>query len=103
MGTMIEFIDYLLEPLHLCLVEYGAGFYAIQHVVTETSIESITAHLVGYIFTAFSPTNFTSSDSVAEYLCKHAEIFETNSGGKIANPYLGATSLDEKRIRRDLI
>ena len=103
MGTMIEFIDYLLEPLHLCLVEYGAGFYAIQHVVTETSIESITAHLVGYIFTAFSPTNFTSSDSVAEYLCKHAEMFETNSGDKIANPYLGAASLDEMRIRRDLI
>ena len=102
MGTMIEFIDYLLEPLRLCLVEHSAGFYAIQHVVTETSIEPITAHLVGYIFT-FSPTNFTSSDSVAEYLCKHAEIFETNSGGKIANPYLGATSLDEIRIRRDLI
>ena len=100
---MIEFIDYLLEPLHLCLVEYGAGFYAIQHVVTETSIESITAHLVGYIFTTFSPTNFTSSDSIAKYLCEYAEMFETNGGVKIANPYLGAASIDEMRIRRDLI
>ena len=102
MSTTIEFIDYLLEPLHLCLVEHSAGFYAIQYVVTETSSEPITAYLVGYIST-FSPTNFTSSDSVAEYLCKHAEMFETNSGDKIANPYLGAASLDEMRIRRDLI
>ena len=94
MGTMIKFIDYLLEPLHLCLVGHSAGFYTIQYIVTETSSEPITAYLVGYIF-PFSPTNFTSSDSVAEYLCKHAEMFETNSGVKIANPYLGAASLDE--------
>ena len=101
MGTTIEFIDYLLEPLHLCLVEHSAGFYSIRQV-TKTSIEPIAAYLVGYIF-PFSPTNFASSDSVAEYLCKHAEMFETNSGAKIANPYLGAASLDEMRIRRDLI
>lgn len=103
MGTTIEFIEYLLKPLHLCLVEHSVGFYAIQHVVTETSSEPITAHLVGYIFTTFSPTNFTSSDSIAKYLCKHAEMFETDSGVKISNPYLGAASIDEMRIRRDLI
>ena len=102
MGTTIEFIEYLLEPLHLCLVGHSVGFYAIQYIVTETSSEPITAHIVGYIST-FSPTNFTSSDSVAEYLCKHAEMFETNNRVKIANPYLGAASLDEMRIRRDLI
>ena len=102
MGTMIKFIDYLLEPLHLCLVEYSAGFYSIRQV-TETSIEPIAAYLVGYIFTAFSSTNFTSSDSIAKYLCKYAEMFETDNGVKIANPYLGAVSLDEMRIRIDLI
>ena len=69
----------------------------------KTSSEPITAHLVGYIFTTFSPTNFTSSDSIATYLCKHAEMFETDSGVKIPNPYLGAASLDEMRIRRDFI
>ena len=102
MGTTIEFIEYLLEPLHLCLVGHSVGFYTIQHVVTETSSEPITAHIVGYIST-FSPINFTSSDSIAKYLCKHAEMFETDSGVKIPNPYLGAASLDEMRIRRDLI
>lgn len=101
MGTTIEFIDYLLEPLRLCLVEYS-GFYAIQYVVTETSSEPITAHIVGYIST-FSPTNFTSADSIARYLCKRAEMFETDSGVKIPNPYLGAASIDEMQIRRDLI
>ena len=102
MGTTIEFIEYLLEPLHLCLVGHSVGFYAIQHVVTETSSEPITAHIVGYIST-FSPTNFTSADSIATYLCKHAEMFETDSGVKIPNPYLGAASIDEMQIRRDLI
>ena len=101
MGTIIEFIDYFLKPLHLCLVEHSTGFYSIRQV-TETSIESIAVYLVGYIFPV-SPTNFTSSDSIAEYLCKHAEMFETNNRVKIANPYLGAASLDEMRIRRDLI
>ena len=101
MGTTIEFIEYLLEPLHLCLVEHSV-FYDIRHVVTETSSEPIAAYLVGYIST-FSPVNFTSSDSIAKYLCKHAEMFETDSGVKIPNPYLGAASLDEMRIRRDLI
>ena len=102
MGTTIEFIEYLLEPLHLCLVGHSVGLYAIQYIVTETSSEPITAHIVGYIST-FSPINFESSDSIAEYLSKHIEAFETNSGVKIANPYFGAVSLDEMRIRRDLI
>ena len=101
MGTTIEFIDYLLEPLHLCLVEHS-GFYDIRHVVTKALTEPIAMYLVGYIST-FSPINFKSSDSVAEYLFKHIEMFETNSGVKIANPYFGAASLDEMRIRRDLI
>lgn len=102
MGTTIEFIEYLLEPLHLCLVGHSVGFYAIQYIVTETSSEPITAHIVGDIST-FYPTNFTSSDSIAKYLCKYAEMFETNSGVKISNPYLGAASIDEMQIRRDLI
>ena len=102
MGTTIKFIEYLLEPLHLCLVEHS-GFYDIRHVVTKTLTEPITAHIVGYIFATFSPTNFTSSDSIVMYLCKYAEMFETNSGVKISNPYLGAESIDEMRIRRDLI
>ena len=101
MGTTIEFIDHLLKPLHLCLVEHSSGFYFIRQV-TKTSIEPIAAYLVGYIF-PFSPTNFAPSDSVAEYLCKHAETFETNNRVKIAKPYLGAASLDEMLIRRDLI
>lgn len=103
MGTTIKFIDYLLKPLHLCLVENRAGFYAIKHVVTETSIEPITAHIVGYTFTTFYPTNFTSSDSIAKYLCEYAEMFETDSGVRMPNPYLGAASIDEMRIRRDFI
>lgn len=102
MGTAFELIEYLLKPLHLCLVENDAGFYDIQHVVTETLTEPIAVYLVGYIST-FPPINFSSSDSVAEYLAKHIETFETNSGVKISNPYLGAASLDEMRIRRDLI
>ena len=102
MGTAFELIDYFLEPLHLCLVGHSAGFYTIQYVVTETSSEPITAYLVGYIST-FSPTNFISSDSIVMYLCKYAEMFEINSGVKISNPYLGAESIDEMRIRRDLI
>ena len=101
MGTTFELIDYLLEPLHLCLVEHS-GFYDIRHVVTKTLTEPIAVYLVGCIST-FSPINFKSSDSVAEYLSKHIEAFETNSGVKIANPYFGAVSLDEMRIRRDLI
>lgn len=101
MGTTIEFIEYLLEPLHLCLVEHS-GFYDIRHVVTKALTEPIAVYLVRYISTFF-PINFTSSDSIAKYLCKHAEMFETDSGVKIPNPYLGAASLDEMRIRRDLI
>ena len=60
MGTSIEFIEYLLEPLRLCLVENSAGFYAIQHVVTEISSDPITAHIVGYIFTTFSPSELVT-------------------------------------------
>ena len=102
MGATIEFIDYLLEPLHLCLVEHSAGLYTIEHIVTKTLIEPIASYIVGYTF-IFSPTNFTSLNDIVKYLCKYAKMFETTSGVKIANPYLGTTSLDEMQIRRDLI
>ena len=102
MDTTIEFIDYLLEPLHLCLVEHSAGFYAIEHIVTGTLIEPIASYIVGYTL-IFSPTNFVSTNDIVRYLCKRAEMFETISGVKITNPYLGAASLDEMKIKRDLI